>query len=288
MTNIMLRDVPQAFRDRLQADNIELAELIDLTLPNGEGLHWTTANGPISYTLSGDLTKYIPFPGNPGSGIQEDTQLGVSDINFTIANSGADLQGQLLSTDFAQARLNIGRVFTDTPDLGRMMIYNGKIGDFSYNRLELSGEARNIWKSLSLQWPFYTYNDKCAWRFGSAGCGFNVSSVTITASVDAGASTTLDLILTAGTLAGYTNGRFEFGRLTVLTGVNSGLVRSIRAHSGDMLSLSYPLPKTDLTSTTVSIFPGCKKRLVDDCKSLYNNDRNFFGFPEIPVSESAF
>ena len=288
--SIMLRDVPQAFRDKLQHDNVELAELIDLTLPNGKALHWTTSNHRITWTRSGVPTEYDPFPGNPGSGISEDTQLGVSNINFTIANSNGDIRNQLISTDFALAKVDIGRVFTDTPDLGRMMIYAGKMGDFAYNRSEITGEARNIWKSLNVQWPYYTYNDNCVWRFGSTGCGFNTQSVTLNGLVvDVASSTTLDITVESLALSNsFANGRFEFGRLTVATGVNSGLVRSIRAHNGDTLSLSYPLPNGDLTGMTIDIFPGCKKRLTDDCTSLYNNAKNFLGFPWIPQSEDAY
>jgi hypothetical protein len=42
------------------------------------------------------------------------------------------------------------------------------------------------------------------------------------------------------------------------------------------------LSNPDLSGLTLSIHPGCKKRLLEDCKSLYNNDKNFLGFPWIP------
>ncbi len=286
---VMLRDVSSAFRTKLQADNVELAELIDLTLPNGVSFHWTTANDRVTYTLSGVPTVYEPFPGSPGSGVQEDTRLGVSVVEFVLANSGTTIQNQLLSSDFALSALNIGRVFIDTPDLGRLPMFNGKMGDYSYNRLELSGEGRNIWKSLSVQWPYITYSDKCSWRFGSAGCGFNTASVTITSlTVNVASSTPLNLLLVAGALAAYPNDRFQFGRMTVLTGANSGVVRSIRSHSGDLLGLSHALPTAVASLMLVEIYPGCKKRLIDDCQSLYNNDKNFLGAPWIPISEDAY
>jgi uncharacterized phage protein (TIGR02218 family) len=283
-------DISSAFFAKLQGDNVEIAEIIDLTLPNGTAFHWTTANGEITWTRSGTATKYVPFPGKPGGGIQEDISLGVSVIDFTMANSGAELQGQLLSSDFALAFLQVGRIFIDTPDLGRLDMYDGKIGDFQYDRLELTGQARNLWKSLNVQWTYYTYQDKCAWRFGSPGCGFNTASVTIALnSIEVGSSTTIDILLPAGTLSNsFANGRFDFGRATITGGTNDGAVRSIRAHTGDLISLSYVLSNPDLSGLTLSIHPGCKKRLLEDCKSLYNNDRNFLGFPWIPVQELAW
>lgn len=285
-----MRNVSSAFWLRLQQTNVELAELIDFGLPDGTQYHWTTANAPLTYTLSGAATQYIPFPGQPGSGIQGDISLGVSVIDFTLANSGAPIQGQLLSSDFALASVKVGRVFTDTPDLGRLEIYNGKTGDYSYDRLELMGQARNIWKSLNVQWPYYSYQDKCAWRFGSAGCGFNTASITVAInSINVGSSTTLALLVASGYLVqSYANNRFIFGRATITGGTNSGAIRSIMAHTGDLLTLSNVLSNPDLTGLTLSIYPGCNKRFVDDCTSLYNNSKNFFGFPKIPTQEKAF
>jgi uncharacterized phage protein (TIGR02218 family) len=284
----MARNVSSAFFARLQQDNVEIAELIDLTLPSGSALHWTTANQPITYTLSGAPTRYDPFPGKASGGVQESIDLGVSVIDFVMANSGGEVQQQLLSSDFAMARLQVGRIFTDTPDLGRMEIYTGKIGDFGYNRLELSGQARNVWKSLNVQWPYYSYQERCAWRFGSAGCGFNTASITIATGIVVGSSTTLDILLSPGALGGASPGRYDFGRLTVTSGTNAGAVRTIRVQTGDLVSLSYTLSNPDLTGMTVEIYPGCKKRLGEDCHSLYNNAINFLGFPWIPVEEDAF
>jgi hypothetical protein len=274
-----------AFFSRLQGDGVNIAEIIDLTLNNGGKYHWTSANQKLTYTLSGVPTVYDPFPGK-GDGFEEDMSLGVSVINFVLANSGSPLQQQLINTDFAQAQLQVGYIFTDTPDLGRMDFYKGKIGDFAYNRMEITGQARNLWKSLNIQWPYYTYNEKCGWRFGSAGCGFNTASITV--QVNSGVTTDgQTFTFASGTLTNtYTNGRLIFGRATITTGANSGTARTIMAHSGDQITLSHPLNTLD--TVNMAIYAGCNKRLLDDCHSLYNNDKNFFGFPWMPTYESAF
>ena len=284
----MSRSPNSAFFTKLQSDGLLLAELIDLELPSGQNYHWTTCDGPLTFTLSGAPTTYKPFPGK-GGGIQEDMQLGVAVSNFVLANSGSELQYHLLASDFAIAGVKIGQVFTDTPDLGRMEVYIGKIGDFSYNRMEMNGQTRNIWKSLNVKWPYYTYQEKCGWRFGSAGCGFNTASVTLQVNTLLVSSCTTEILrLNTGSLNGYANGRFNFGRCTVITGTNSGAVRTIKTHSGDALELSHPLANPDFTGITLAIYPGCNKRLIDDCKSLYNNDANFLGWPWIPTNESAW
>lgn len=278
-----------AFFTRLQGDALNITEIIDLELPNGYGFHWTSANQRLWYTLSGDLTEYIPFPGT-GTGADEDMSLGVSVVNFVLANSGSVLQNALLATDFSLASLKLGYIFTDTPDLGRMDFYIGKMGDFTYNRLEITGQARNIWKSLNVQWPYYAYNNKCAWRFGSAGCGFNTASITLNINtISVNSSTSQIILLNSGTLSNsYLPGRFNFGRATITGGTNSGEVRAIQAQTGDMLQLIPPLPNGNLAGLTLAIFPGCQKRLLEDCHSLYNNDKNYMGWPWIPTYETAF
>ncbi len=119
-----------------------------------------------------------------------------------------------------------------------------------------------------------------------------MSSITLTlatTSINVASSTTLNLRLNSGTIsASYANGRFDFGRFTVTGGVNSGQVRTIRAHTGDLLMLSHALAINSLASISGTIFPGCRKRMIPDCVSLYNNVENFLGHPWIPIQEDAF
>jgi uncharacterized phage protein (TIGR02218 family) len=280
--------VSSAFWLRMQSDP-DLTEIIDVYLPGGTTFHWTTCNQQITYTLSAAATKYDPFPGMVPQGIEESIDLGVNVVNFTMANTSQSMSDLLASSDFQEADVHIGRVFTGTPDLGRMEMYRGQMGDFTHNRLSVSGQVRNQWRSLGVRWPLHSYQNNCVWRFGSDGCGFNVTSITVASlGTVAGSCTTLNLLLVTGALSAYNNGRFDFGKLTVITGANSGQQRTIRSHSGSLLKLSHPLPVNSFANTAVSIYPGCRKRLIDDCKSLYNNDANFMGFPWIPAQENAW
>lgn len=276
-----------AFFDRLQTDN-DICELIELDFPGGTNRRWATTNQNISYTLSGALTEYVPFLGGTGNGIEESSDLGVSVIDFFMANTGSDIQGLLASEDFTLAGIKIGRVFISTPDLGRMQIYEGQLGDFVHNRTRINGQARNLWKSANVNWPYHTYREKCGWRFGSANCGIDASSYTIAPSGIVSFDG-LTAVFSPGTLTNsYANGRFNFGRFTFTGGTNSGHIRAIRNHTGDMLALSHPLPSNSAVGMAVSIYPGCNKRLIEDCRSLYNNDANFLGWPWILIQEDAF
>jgi hypothetical protein len=275
----------------MQQDNIEMVELIDLET-NGPSFHWNGSNRSVTYTLSGTATEYLPFPGKTITGVRESTDLAVSVIDFVVANTGSLINDLLVSNAFDMAVLKVGRVFTDTPDLGRMEIYRGKLGDLSYDRKQVSGQARSQFGSSNTRWPYYNYQDTCIWRFGGTGCGFDTTSVTLTLATDSiavSSSTQINVLVASGTLTGsFADGRFDFGRFTVTGGVNSGHVRTIRAHTGDLLFLSHPLPINDFTAMTATIFPGCRKRRVTDCISLYDNAENYVGFEWIPIQEDAF
>jgi uncharacterized phage protein (TIGR02218 family) len=281
-----MKQVNSAFFELMQADGVNMAELIDLETPYGN-FYWTSANVPITYTLSGNPTTYQPFPGR-SEGVEEAADLAVTEAQFTFANTG-NLGNLAVQDALAFVTVKVGRIHVSTPDLGRMEIFHGQIGDMSVNRQAIMGEVRNLWKSLSVRWPYYSYKDRCAWRFGSSGCGFDTSSITIAGSIIVGSSTTLALHC-ANTLLSqsYSNGRFNFGRVTIAGGVNSGAVRTIRVHTGDLIFLSHALPINSMDGLSFNIFPGCNKRFIEDCTSLYNNSENFLGFPWIPVQEDAF
>jgi len=287
----MTRSVNSAFFTRMQGGGLGMALVIDLET-RGKNFHWTSANNEIFYTLSSDLTKYDPFPGQTLNGLRQTNDLSVSVIDFVVANTG-DLFPELLETkDLDFATLKIGRVFTDTPDLGRMEIFQGRIGDYTYDRNAIAGSVRNQWNSAGLRFPYLNYQDKCSWRFGSTGCGFDTTSVTLTGDVSSiivGSTTQIAIRFQDGTISNsYANNRFDFGRITIVDGPNSGHIRTIRSHSGDMFLLSHELPVNSFSTFGFSIFPGCRKRKTEDCTSLYDNAANFMGFPWIPIQEDAF
>jgi len=288
----MPRTLPNtAFFTRLQADNVTMVELIDLET-DGPSFHWVAAPDPLVYTLSGTALEYEPFPGQTVTGVKESSDLAVSIIDFVVANTGQLVTDLLRSNGFDMATIKVGRVFPDTPDLGRMEVYQGRLGDFSYNRMQISGQARSSFGTSNNRWPYYNYQDTCIWRFGGTGCGVDTSSFTLTlatTSIDTASSTTLNILLSSGTIAAsFDNGRYDFGRLTVTGGVNSGHVRTIRQHTGDMLSLSHPLPVNSFAGMSATLFPGCRKRRITDCVSKYNNGENYVGFEWTPIQEDAF
>lgn len=279
-----MRSVNSAFWLACQGNDVNLTELITLELKDNT-YRWTSCDVPIVSSLH----TYNPFPGMSGKGSEESTDLGIGVIQFSMTNSG-DLNNYLETNQLDFAPVSVRRVFQNSPDLGSIWVFRGKLGDLSYDRSTIGGQARNLFNGVAAKYPLFSYQDTCVWRFGSQSCGVNTSSISFTGSLSAASSNPLVLVAGSGTIANsYTLNQLSRGKITITSGVNSGQTRTIRANTGDMFAISHALPySVDSGGATYSIYPGCRKYLISDCLSKYNNTQNFLGFPWIPKQQYAF
>lgn len=276
------------FWDKLQLDGVEMAVAIDLFTP-GNNFFWTTQNDNVTIlNSSGDATEYAPFPGIPLGGNKRGTDLTIATVAMVMANSGGVFDSLILGKELARSEVVLRRYFTDTPAYGAIEFMRGKIGNYKWNRDEITGSVRDAWDSANQKFPYYNFQDNCIWKFGSDGCGFDTTSVTLTLSVDISSSTQLKIMCVSGSLTqSYSNDFFTFGRFTATFGVNSGQVRTIRSHSGDQLDMSHQFGSA-VSSLQATVYPGCRKRRIADCASKYDNQANFHGHEWIPIQENAF
>lgn len=281
--------VSSAFNQRLEENDV--GQIVELVALEGRGfsLFFTTANQELFATLSGALREYKPLPGEATGTIQSATDLTIATMNFVMASSAdSSLMTKINAQQMDNARITIERVFADTPDLGRMLVYVGFIGDVGWNRAGVQGQGRNVFDSMQTQWPYYSYGDGCIWRFGSPGCGINTSSYTIqsstsTTSFNISSSSRVGLWVT--NINSHGDDYYSFGRVTFTAGANSGQVRAVRNHIGDTLLLSHALPFQPAVGDLFTLFPGCRKRRVNDCTSKYNNSSAYNGYWTIPIPE---
>lgn len=284
----MVLPISSGYWEMLQTDDPQIAVAIDLFTPAGD-FHWTTQNDDTSFdNSSGAAVTYTPFPGVPLGGNRRGTDITVAAMDFIIANSGGVFDALILGKELHRSSIVLRRYFTNTPGLGAVEFMRGSLGDFTWDRDMLQGQVRDPIGSAKQKWPYYNYQDNCVWKFGSPACGFDTSSVTITLSVDVASSTTLNILCVSGSLTqSYANDFFTFGKFSAIGGVNSGQVRTVRAHSGDQIDLSHAYGGV-VSSLEATIFPGCRKRRVSDCTSKYDNLHNFLGWEWIPIQEEAF
>ena len=288
----MTLNVNSAFFDRLQGDSIEgLVELVDLTTPNGS-FHWVTRNEPLLATFSGANIVYDPFPGETTPAGARNTELAVSAARFAFGNSGDLLNNIILGREMMRSQVRIRRVWADTPGLDEWIVFDGTVQDVQHNRDVISGQVRDKMAFVKRQWPPYVYQDTCIWRFGNDGCGVDVSSFTDTispAQLTVGSSSRGSLFVTTSRGDDF----FSLGRATCVGGTNSGSIRQIRSHSGSAILLSHPLAQNPGSSDVWELQAGCRKRLIADCTSKFNNVNSgqttgYAGFPWIPIQDNAY
>lgn len=79
---------------------------------------------------------------------------------------------------------------------------------------------------------------------------------------------------------------WAYGEIRFTTGANANL-RPIRiasyTQSGGVIVLRDPLPYSPAVSDEYEMIPGCRKRLIEDCKTKYSNAVNYGGHPSIPT-----
>lgn len=83
-------------------------------------------------------------------------------------------------------------------------------------------------------------------------------------------------------------GFFEQGVVTWLTGANAGLAKEVKTHGASgAIVLVEPMPYIIAVSDTFTISAGCLKSDITDCKTRFNNLKNFRGEPHRPTFDTV-
>lgn len=183
---------------------------------------------------------------------------------------------ELIAGLFDHAVVTINLVNWASPSDGTAPLLKGYIGDVSAESgeftAELMGLSQKLRKSLG-----ELYQPACPADLFDTRCGVNPASFTATGAVTT-ATSQIQFTDTARTEADdYWNG----GLLTFTSGENAGLAMDVKSSlATGVLILYEPMPFDIAVTDTYSIQTGCDK-ILDTCKTRYNNIANFRGFPHI-------
>jgi len=117
----------------------------------------------------------------------------------------------------------------------------------------------------------------CNADVGDTRCGVNLAAFTQSGTVTS--VTDQSSFDDSGT--GQADGYFSYGKITWLTGLNSGVTREVRVFLGGNFQLFKESPYTIEIGDTYSAHAGCD-RLVDTCINKFSNIENFRAFHFIP------
>ena len=154
----------------------------------------------------------------------------------------------------------------------------GRLGEVSAMGITFKAEIRGLMQALS-QPIGQVYQPSCRADFGDDKCKFDISTVTIDATLSSVSADGLtlyspDLLEAAGA--------YDGGKVLFMTGANHGLPAEVKTSAIGSINLQMPMPFEPLPGDIFKATQGCLKRLIEDCRDRYDNVVNFRGEPYLP------
>lgn len=158
-------------------------------------------------------------------------------------------------------------------------IMRGTFGEFTLNENTLVFELRGLTQKLQ-QSVGIVSTKTCRARLGDNRCKVDLSPLTFTFTVTGVTDKRTFTASAATQAADY----FGEGIVTWLTGDNAaGRPHKVREFSGGVFTLSLPTVLNIQVGDTFEAVAGCRKRLIEDCKTKFANVLNFQGEPHRPT-----
>lgn len=269
--------------------NFLMADLYTITLKNGTVLYYTGCDRDITYS-SITYSSALPIE---RSKVRLVAGLEVDTLKITTYPTDANLVGNvtflqsLRAGTFDAAALKLDRLFLSdwsTP-IGAVNLFTGRVADVEPSRTEAIINVKSDLELLNIKLPRNVYQPSCIRTLFDSGCGVNPASVAQSEVV--GAGSTVSFLHTSPI---DTTDYFTLGKITMTSGANNGLSRTVKSYTGSGyaagFTLMYPLPSVPAQGDTFTAYFGCDKT-QSVCVRKFNNLVNYRGYPYIPVPETA-
>lgn len=255
------------------SSNFLMADLWTITLRNGVVLRYTSADIDLSY---GGNTFHANDVLCDGGSISWNCGLEASECNLTLypnqTESAPTMVGDMTFKEavigglFDRATIKRERAFMQnwgdtTP--GTVTLFIGQITSSTSSRNAAEITASDLRYLLNVYMPQRQYQATCAYVFGDGRCQFNREILKKNSSVMVGSTgSTIKCALTDA--PGY----FNNGIVQFTSGVNQGLVRSVKYWANGEIQLVAPFPKQVSVDDQFSITPGCSKNFAGETRAF--------------------
>lgn len=274
----MSQNLTSAMATALQQPTTYLCRIWQITLVNGDVYTFTDTNRDI---VSLGVT-FVYDPGIKVSAIAAATTGRDNNASATIREATAFLslaevrQGALDNAEFSLWLID----WRDPDHYGRVERFAGMVShvsfkDKGYITLELTGDIRNGGNTRIGE----VYSRTCRALLGDNRCKVDLDAMavdfTVTNVTDGGYT------VHAAALVGTATDYYKFGRITWLTGANTGHGDEIKTSDvAGTATLMYTPRNVVSVGDTGKITPGCDKA-VETCGNKFNNLLNFRGEPYV-------
>jgi uncharacterized phage protein (TIGR02218 family) len=169
----------------------------------------------------------------------------------------------------------------ETP-IGLVLAYLGFIGEVKVTRSKIKFTANSLLYYANVHLPKNMYQPSCSHALYDSGCTLNINSFSYPVSVTAVDPSLPQQVLWVNVLNyGIIPGLFTGGVVKFTSGLNAGLIRTIKQDFGDHFSLMNPLPNTPSPGDQVTAILGCDKT-TSTCQNVFNNLVHYRGTPYLP------
>ena len=279
-----MKSLPPGLQAHLDSGATTLAWCWRVERRDGALFGFTDHDRPLSF---GGLT-YAPETGLSPAEIRSGSDLAVDAQDALGALTAAGVtEDDIVAGLWDDATVKVMRVNWRDPSQ-RVELRRGVIGQIRRGRHSFVAEVRSL--AHKLQQPVgRTYQFTCDAVLGDGRCGVNLdapankASGTVQSVLDARSFDALGV-------GGYGLGFFALGALEWTSGANEGPAFRVSDHAKPeadwVLTLMEPPPKPIKAGDGFVVRAGCDK-MIETCRSRFDNVVNFRGFPTIPGSNAV-
>ena len=273
-----MKVLPTALATHLAQGTTTLAYLLKIVRKDSLVYSFTSADTDV--TISNIF--YTASQGLSISSIQLSSGLNVDNLELSTLDDGSVFNKyDVLGGRWDNAAFTISRYNWASPTDGVDIILVGTIGNITINDNIVTAELRGLQQYL--QQPIGSIVSKtCRARLGDSNCTVSLAPYTYTGTVTVGNN----LQQFTDTAAIQASDYFGEGIVTFTSGVNIGLSQKVKTFASGVFTLSLPMIQVISIGDTFTAIAGCRKRLLEDCYTKFNNDLNFQGEPHLPGTDA--
>ncbi len=299
-----MRTVPAAITTARQSATSHLCKIWRVERVDGVVLRFTEHDRDL--TVGGELFKSTASF-DPTT-IKSNAELSVGDLEVHGAFDDDYIDAiDLMAGRYNGATFYVAEVLWDNVAAGMDVLKFGWLGNITQRGGVFVAELLDASRILNLP-ILRTYTPGCNAALGDTRCGVNLTSFTHSGTVTSVTSNRvfdasgIDLpdestvlgwssfgwaaVIAELTLAVVVERYYEFGMVTMTSGLNDGLSMEVKSSDGTTVELMLAFPFEVAASDTFTIIAGCNKSL-SQCASKFGNTISFRGFPHAPISDDV-
>lgn len=285
-----MRDASPELAERIRSGRMSPVYVLLATLKNGTVHGFSGGDKDITV----DDVVYRAGVSADLSDVESTCTLEVSNLDLNgMAVWPSITREDLLAGLWDNAALQLGLADAEFPEYGMIIIQSGWIGDVTFSDSKFRATFNGLkfaYKTTVVECTSAT----CRATLGDARCKVDLTSggspnLLATGSVDSIDSDLVTIHDALRTEPPHPSGVAYFigGKLTWLTGANTGLSMEIREATTGVLTLGKMMAYAVEVGDTYEITPGCSK-LLEDCIGTFNNVDNMRAEPHMAGNDRAF